>query len=135
MDEILIIEDEILIGMNIKQIAEDLGYDVCKVASNPQAARQVVEEESPEVILMDIKLAEDEEGFTLTSEFKSKYDPVIIAVTSYSDDETMEEVRTSKMDGYLLKPIDESNLSKLLEALSEAPPAEASLEMERGELF
>ncbi len=41
MEGILIVEDEILIGVNIKQMAEDLGYEVYKVAGDVQAARQV----------------------------------------------------------------------------------------------
>ncbi len=71
----------------------------------------------------------------MTSEFKSEYAPIIVAVTSYSDKETLKKIRTSQMDGYLLKPVDKANLSQLLGALFEAPSAETSLNLERGELF
>lgn len=59
---ILIVEDEAIIAMEIKQMLEKEGYQVCPTASSANDAMRLVEHYHPDIILMDILLKDKETG-------------------------------------------------------------------------
>lgn len=60
--KVMIIEDESVIAMDLSALVEDLGHQVCGVAPTYQAALKLGKEERPDLILADIKLADEKTG-------------------------------------------------------------------------
>jgi len=54
--KILIVEDESMIALDLKLILTRAGYDVCAIADSVAEAIKVVEEQKPEMVLLDIFL-------------------------------------------------------------------------------
>src|SRR5687768_17271055 len=83
--KILIIEDSGDIGMALKLLIEFEGYQAI-VASSAAAGRELALEESADLIIMDIRLP-DEDGIGLTRTLRSlpeTKDTPIVCVSSYT---------------------------------------------------
>lgn len=55
-EKILVVEDEWIIANDIKDSLADMGYRVTAIASSGEDALAKVEEEPPDLVLMDIVL-------------------------------------------------------------------------------
>jgi two-component system, response regulator PdtaR len=111
---ILIVEDEIISAILYKRILKRLGYRVCGPATTGEEAIEFVDQEDPDLVLMDINLIGAMDGIEVAEVLSKKTDPKIIFITGYSDAETRE--RALKLDpvAYILKPLDFSNLDSLI---------------------
>ena len=69
-EKILIVEDEQIVGLEIRGMIEDLGYEVCGVESTGEAALEFVEDNQVDLIMMDIKLAGDLNGIETIKKMK-----------------------------------------------------------------
>ena len=66
--KILIVEDESIIALNIKEILTDFGYIVVGIASNSEKALHLVRTKMPDLILMDITLQNREHKYVHENE-------------------------------------------------------------------
>ena len=100
--KILIIEDDIVIRTQLKDLLTGNGYDVFAVSDFSKTILQV-REQAPQLILLDIKLPQ-ENGFSLCSQIRSFSAVPIIFVTSCSSD--MDELNSIMLggDAFLTKP-------------------------------
>jgi two-component system, response regulator PdtaR len=55
--KVLIVEDEIFIGMLIEETLKDLGYDVCGVVNTENAAVLLAEQCQPDFLIVDAGLS------------------------------------------------------------------------------
>lgn len=107
---ILIVEDEMIVGEFICQCLGKIGHQVCGVADNFEEALELVEEEHPDLILMDIELSGDKNGIDAATEIHEKWAIPVIYLTAYSDDQTLLKARQSKPFGYITKPFTEKDI-------------------------
>jgi len=107
---IIIVEDEIIISDNLKNILEMKGYHVVDVVMTGEGAVKSAETQQPDCILMDILLKGEIDGITAASEIKSILDIPIIYLTAYSDQVTMDRVKKTEPDGFLVKPFKRDDL-------------------------
>jgi len=112
---ILIIEDDHVIGMEIKERLENLGYNVVARLSYGEDAIVKAGELNPDLILMDIHLAGDIDGIQAAEKIKSLYDIPIIYLTAYADDNTLQRAKITEPFGYVLKPFEERELVSTIE--------------------
>ena len=56
MIKVLIVEDEIITAMSLKKDLEGMGYKVCSFAPSGKKAIKIVENENPDVVLIDVNL-------------------------------------------------------------------------------
>ncbi len=83
---ILIVEDEILIGMMLAQNMLEIGYQPCQdVATSAEEAIAAVKNEQPDVILMDISLSGNMDGIEAAQLIKQEYDTPVLFFTGYRD--------------------------------------------------
>lgn len=120
--KILIVEDERLLAISLKMDLEDAGYEDITMVTNCDDACHAVEEEGPELILMDISIQGDRTGID-TAEKISEFSKVpVIYLTGETDVETRRKAEnTPNCKGYLNKPVNMEILEPLIQqVLSEA---------------
>ena len=55
---VLIVEDDAIIAMHLAILVAELGYEVCATAASAAGAIALATAHNPDVVLMDIRLAE-----------------------------------------------------------------------------
>jgi DNA-binding NarL/FixJ family response regulator len=101
---ILLIDDDELITMSLEMIinAEE-GFTVVGKGNSGREAVKLFEELKPDLLLMDIRMA-DMNGLEAAEEILSKNkDAVILFLTTFSDDEYIVKALKLGVRGYLLK--------------------------------
>ena len=62
--KILVVEDEAIIAMELKETLEHLGYSVLRTVFRGEDAVILAEKTHPDIVLMDIHLKGDVDGIT-----------------------------------------------------------------------
>ncbi len=101
---ILIVEDERIVAKDIQVSLEDLGYQVLGIASSGKEAIDKAAQVRPDIVLMDINLKGDMDGIDTVKYIKNSFDVLIIYLTAYADDNTLERAKKTEPIGYILKP-------------------------------
>lgn len=114
MEKIIIIEDDPAISDLIKLNLELAGYD-CKQAYSGQEAQSVLNDFTPDLVLLDISLP-DMEGYELLNRFKNSEVPVIFLTARNT---LIDKVKGLKMgaDDYIVKPFEAMELLARIEAV------------------
>jgi two-component system, NarL family, nitrate/nitrite response regulator NarL len=100
---ILIVDDHLLFADAIRVAFEDLGMQVVAVVSRGLEATEAVDRSSPDIILMDIALP-DQNGLAAGRAILDRHpDAKIIAVTALTDRATVDEALRIGFIGYLTK--------------------------------
>jgi CheY-like chemotaxis protein len=83
--EVLIIEDEPIIAMHIKQIVEELGHTVVGVVRTHKEAVAAAKEKQPELVLADISLADGSSGIDAVKDILAEQDVPVIFITAFPE--------------------------------------------------
>jgi DNA-directed RNA polymerase specialized sigma24 family protein len=83
--KVLIIEDEPMIAMDLKGIAEALGHQVMAVARTHGDALLAAKKERPGLILADIQLADGSSGLEAVNEMLEGFSVPVVFITAYPD--------------------------------------------------
>lgn len=113
--KILIVEDEKIVALDIKNTVKKLGYDVVDVVSSGERAIRSVHEVKPDLILMDIVLKGNIDGIEAAEKILSEFNIPIVYLTAYSDHKTISRAKVTEPFGYILKPFDERELGTGIE--------------------
>jgi len=108
--KILIVEDDVLVAENIKQILQNSRHSVTSIATSGQEALIKVKKDSPDLVLMDIVLEGKMDGIETVHKIHTHFDIPVIYITAYSGKDTLEAAKSTQPYGYLIKPIDEKEL-------------------------
>lgn len=101
--KILIVEDEILIGMMLTENMKDFGFIPCEIATSAEEALEAVKTESPDAILMDISLSGTIDGIETAKRIKQKTDIPILFFTGYQDAQLLERASATNPSAILDK--------------------------------
>jgi DNA-binding NarL/FixJ family response regulator len=104
--KILIAEDENIIAIDIKNILHRGGYTVLGIVSSGEEVLRKVQEERPDLILMDISLGGSLDGIETAEVLCNEYDIPVIYLSAFSDRETLQRAKITEPYGYLVKPFD-----------------------------
>jgi diguanylate cyclase (GGDEF)-like protein/PAS domain S-box-containing protein len=113
--KIMIVEDEVIIAMDIRNQLEDFGYEI--VASAVSGAQAIADatQHRPEIVIMDIVLSGSMDGITAAQTIiKTLHIPVIF-LTAYSDPATLRRAKASGATSYLIKPFRPDELHACIE--------------------
>jgi CheY-like chemotaxis protein len=113
--KVLIVEDEILIGLMLAKKLRSYGYDIGKVETTGERAVERTGLEKPDVILMDITLAGEMNGFEAARRIKKGYGTPIIIFSGYDERSLQEQVRTIEPIAVLSKMDDISEIREAIE--------------------
>ena len=87
-NRIIIIENEQTIAMDMHEILELNGYNVCAIGMSAEDALDMADNYNPDLILMDIILDSEKDGITAVEGIKKKHDIPVVFITAHSDDKT-----------------------------------------------
>ena len=112
---ILIVEDNVIIADDMQSMLEEIGYEIVDNVIVYEQAERVLKAEQVDLVLIDIILASDKTGIDLGKHIRENYDIPFIFVTSNSDRATVENAKTVKPNGYLVKPFEQQDLYTSIE--------------------
>lgn len=111
----MIVEDELIIAEDMKDILEDLGYYVVGIASEESEAKRMLVATEPDVAILDITLGKDQSGLEVASFINQNISIPFIFCTSYADKSTVTKAKDLHPNGYLIKPFDKDDLYSAIE--------------------
>lgn len=111
---ILIVEDDFIVAIDLKQHLEKMGYNVLDITDNGKDAIHQTEEKHPDLILMDISLKGDMDGIDAAKQIHDLYDVPLIYLTGYFDDKTFKRANMAEPCGYIVKPFEDREIKILL---------------------
>ncbi len=131
MKKISIVEDEKIIALDIKKTLIKFGYDVNGVYGSAESLLKAIDDNLPDLILMDIQLGEGISGIQAAAIVSAKYDIPIIFVTAYADKKTVEEAIRNHPFAYIVKPFTDDTLFTTVSVVLSRAEIEKQLKNER----
>jgi len=113
--KILIVEDESIVALDIKNILEKLEYTVCGITYTGEDVINETNRHRPDLVLMDIGLKWNIDGVAAAEKIFEEFQTPIIFLTDFADDKTIQKAYKSYPFGYIIKPIDLETLKTVIE--------------------
>ncbi len=107
---ILIIADEALIAMKIKDRLIRLGYAVCGIAALGETALARIAEAKPDLVLVDIDPRSEADDLQTAARLRARTDTPVVFLTTFSDDKRLRQLVNAEPFEYLVKPFEEREL-------------------------
>ena len=115
MKSILIVEDEDIIAQNIATSLKKMGYKNIYIAKSGAGAIKIIEEQHPDLILVDIVLPGKIDGIELAHIIKDRINLPFIFVTADSDEDTVKKAKITEPYGYIIKPVRKRELQIVID--------------------
>lgn len=116
---IMVVDDEPIIRMDLREMLESEGYLVVAEAKNGEEAVSLAHRHKPDLIIMDVKMPVLN-GIKASNIIRSFSDSSILLLTAYSQKELVQDARKAGVTAYLVKPVSEDDLIPAVEiALSQ----------------
>lgn len=114
---ILIVEDDMIIGMVLKRMLEQMNYSVLDTVQTGEGAVKVAIDHSPDLILMDIQLDDKVDGIEAMSQIKQQTNIPVIYITGNSDKYYRNRATRVGCQDYMVKPIRMEDLKQSISNL------------------
>jgi len=111
---ILIVEDEGVVSIDIRNMLKKAGYNIAAVAFQGEEAVLKAEQTSPDLVLMDIGLKGEIDGIEAARRIQDRLNIPVVFLTGFSDDATMAKAQEVNPSGFIIKPINEDELNQTL---------------------
>lgn len=113
--KIFIVEDEMIIAANISLQLTDLGYEVTGIVPRGEDALIHIQENKPDIILLDINLKGNIDGIE-TAELMQKENTIpIIYLTANADQEHFDRAKKTNPSAFISKPFKKLDLQRSIE--------------------
>jgi two-component system, response regulator PdtaR len=126
---ILIAEDETIIRLDLRDVLERAGHEVCAEARDGEEAVALAHAEQPELAILDVKMPRLD-GIEAARRILAERPIPIVMLTAYGQEELVARAVEAGVFGYLVKPFRETDL---LPAIQTARARHAELEAMRDE--
>src|SRR6267154_6648809 len=111
----LIVEDETLIAEELRERLSRLGFSVIAAVDTADEGIAIATREHPDLVLMDVRLKGRKDGVQAAKEIREQVDVPIVYLTAHSDRQTVERVKATDYDGFILKPFQKHELQMTVE--------------------
>jgi two-component system, response regulator PdtaR len=106
---ILVAEDETLIRLDLRQLLESAGFEVCAEARDGEEAVELARSEQPDLALLDVKMPRLD-GIEAARRILDERPIPIVMVTAYGEEDLVARAVEAGVFGYLVKPFRETDL-------------------------
>jgi CheY-like chemotaxis protein len=83
--DVLIIEDEPIIGLDLTRLTRELGHRVTGVAATRDEAVEMARRQRPGLVLSDIRLADGSSGLDAATDILKSFDIPVIFITAFPE--------------------------------------------------
>lgn len=111
---VLIADDEPIIRLDLKQMLENMGYEVVAEAGNGEEAVKFARDIRPDVCILDVKMPLLD-GIDAVEMIAEEGIAPAILLTAYSDKELVDRAKAAGVFAYLVKPFKPSDLPPAIE--------------------
>lgn len=132
--QILIAEDDAIVALDIESRLRNLGYSVSEIVSSGEEAIKKVQENKPDLVLMDIILKGEMDGIEAADPIHSQFNIPVVYLTAYADEKILERAKSTEPFGYIIKPFDDRELHSAIEIALYKHKAEKALQKAHDEL-
>ena len=112
--QVLIVEDHFVEANNLQMILERAGYSVCPIARSVPVALKLIEQEHPDLVLIDIFLKGKLTGIDLANNLRERK-IAFVYLSANSDKETLTAAKATRPYGFLVKPFREKDVLVMLD--------------------
>jgi len=106
---ILIVDDEPLITMFLRRVIEKMGHTVVGICQDSKSALETIANEKPDIVFMDINIKGPLDGISVIKK-NFNHDLSVIYVSSYSDQDILDDALSTNPTNYLIKPVKEEDV-------------------------
>ncbi|MEX0660789.1 MAG: response regulator [Balneolaceae bacterium] len=118
--KIVIVEDDRLLGTVLKKMASALGFDVLDIARTGESAISSIKENEPDLVFMDIFLADDVSGIEAMKSVREYSNVPVIYISAQSDLQIQKEASFLGNSRFMVKPVNMSDLKMAVNGISSA---------------
>ncbi|QSO55041.1 response regulator [Alicyclobacillus curvatus] len=116
----MLVDDESVVRIDMREMLLLEGYDVVAEASNGETAIEQALLHRPDLIIMDVKMPKMD-GLTASRIIYQKTHIPILVLTAYNQSQLIDDAKAAGIISYLVKPVTESDLVPAIEmALAQA---------------
>ena len=114
-ERIVIVEDDPIVSTDLENLVRGFGYDVVAVVPSGEEAIGIVEDQRPDLVMMDITLEGELDGVDTATIIGERFRIPVVYLTAHSDKATLERAKLTKPYGYVLKPFQEIEIQIALQ--------------------
>ena len=101
---VILVEDEYTIALDTELKLTAKGYKILGIATDFASLMEIIAEETPDIILMDINLGSGGSGVEIAKKLKKILFVPIVFLSAYSNPEVVSAALETEPFGYLVKP-------------------------------
>lgn len=113
--KVLIVEDNLLTSQHLKNVLENHKFQVLGIFDKGEDALNLLRDETPDIILMDIHLAGELDGIATAEKIQELHQIPIIYLSDHVDSDTVTRAKQTRPVNYLSKPFNPNDLLRALE--------------------
>ena len=130
---VLVAEDEALIRLDLVEMLQEEGYEVCGEAGDGETAVRLAEELRPDLVILDVQMPKLDGISAAERIARGRIAPVVI-LTAFSQRDLVERAREAGAMAYLVKPFQKKDLLPTIEMAASRFAEIVHLEKEVGDL-
>ena len=130
---VLVAEDEALIRLDLVEMLQEEGYEVCGEAGDGETAVRLAEELRPDLVILDVQMPKLDGISAAERIARGRIAPVVI-LTAFSQRDLVERAREAGAMAYLVKPFQKKDLLPTIEMAASRFAEIVQLEREVGDL-
>lgn len=115
---VMVVEDEVIVALAIKETVEDLGHEVCGVARSAAEAQRIADAQRPDIALMDVQLAGTVDGVEAARQLKGDLGIRSLFLSGCADHATLARLTATYPLGVVHKPFSSAQLKVALDLAS-----------------
>ncbi len=113
--KILIVEDELIVAEDMREMLESLGYEISGVTGELQEAKRLLAATKPDIAMVDITLGKQQDGLNFAQHILESINIPFVFCTSHADRGTVDKAKLLHPHGYLVKPFEQRDLFSAIE--------------------
>jgi CheY-like chemotaxis protein len=117
---ILVLDDQMLVGMDVAMMLEDWGYEPVGPYSRLSQALQAVDKDPPDAAILDVNLGNGETSLPLAHHLSDKDIPFMF-LTGYDASRYDDGTDIVGKAPHMRKPLQEAGLRRMIEVLAGSP--------------
>jgi DNA-binding NarL/FixJ family response regulator len=115
----LIVEDEVNLALELEDAMSALGFYVCGLAATKSRAQSLAMSDSPDVVLMDVRLEGGREGIEAARWVREVCHAEVVFITAHTDSETLRRIQQQVPGAQVLpKPVSHTRLAEAVAAVA-----------------